>query len=330
MITWNHLKYVCSILTAILILFPVHPAHAELDWGAKYAGEYMSGQSSARLLALGGSGVAIASGPSAILANPALLTSSSRRVVSLMHSDRFESAVTVDHINYVQAIEGGASVGLGLIRQGVDDIPVTRLRDPSLPIGPGNRVIAVESTTAAEYALMFAYSRSTRFGLAGATAKVLHKSLHDNSAWGLGVDIGYAKKIGSFVVGTQIRDALSSLLIWDTGRTEGVVPSIRLGGAANLQLERLQARFTPVLEVVGRTESWGNDDFLSLRAGVEYSIRNVVSARIGLDEDRLTYGAGLTLGPVDLSYAFIGHEDLGATHRISVQIFWGGNLEHRR
>lgn len=216
-----------------------------------------------------------------------------------------------------------------MIRQGVDGIPITQLRDPSLQLGPGNRVIAIDAATASEYAFLAGYSRPTAFADVGATAKLLYKKLYENSAWGLGFDVGASKQLGNLHLGLQLRDALSSLLVWDTGRTEGIVPTVRLGAAYDLPVERLQARVMPVFEVVLRTESWGNDDALAMLAGLEYSIRDVVSARIGLDEDRLTYGAGLKLGPVRVDYAFVGHEDLGDTHRISLLTYWGTGRDSR-
>lgn len=317
------------LIACLLILAVATPLRAEFDWGAKYTGEYMSGQSSARLLALGGTGVAYATGPSALLANPARLYQDRAQGLSLMHADRFESAVRVDHAAWVRALPGNTAFGLGMVRQGVDGIPITQLRDPSLPLGPGNRVIAVDAASASEYAFLASYARPAAFADLGATAKLLYKKFYENSAWGLGVDVGASHQFGNLGLGLQIRDALSSLLVWDTGRTEGIVPTVRAGAAYNLPLDRLQARAIPVVEVVLRTESWGNDDAVALLAGFEYSIRDVVSARIGLDENRLTYGAGLKLGPVQVDYAFIGHEDLGATHRISLVAFWGAGTTRR-
>jgi len=299
-------------------------ARAEFDWGAKYAGDYLSGQSSARLLALGGTGVAISSGPSAMLANPAMIFSESNHDLSLMHADRFSSAVKVDHANYIRMQPDGTAIGFGFLRQGVDDISLSEsLRDPSLPLSSTNRPVITGSTSASEYAFILAYAREGRYGQLGGTAKLLYKHLYDSRAYGLGIDIGYARSFGGLTVGAQLRDALTTILVWDTGRQEGIVPTVRVGAAYQLEIERLQATILPVVEVVARTETWGNDDFLSVKAGFEYTISHVVSARIGYDEDRLTYGAGLNLGMIAANYAFLNDEDLGAIHRISLRIQWG-------
>jgi len=299
------------------------PAYAEFDWSAKYAGDYISGQSSARLLALGGTGVAIASGPSAVLANPSLLAIDRYQAVSLMHADRFESAVKVDHFSYVRRLPEDRFVGFGMVRQGVDDIPITKLKYPGQPLGNDNRVISDESTSASEYAFYLSMAQEKEIGRLGASAKLLYKNLYDSYALGLGIDIGYSRSFGNLSVGAQLRDAITTLLVWDTGLKEGISPVLRAGAAYNIVIERMQTQIMPVVELQLRTESFGEDDMLAVHAGFEYRIREVVSARIGVDDKRLSYGAGLNLGKVSLNYAFVGHDDLGATHRVSVALLWG-------
>lgn len=322
----SFLKKITFLFFISLGLLPLATtARAEFDWGSKYAGDFLSGQSNARLLALGGVGVTLASGTSALLANPALLPAQAAQTVSLMHADRFSSAVKVDHANWVSTRADGTALGVGLVRQGVDGILLSEtLRDPNLPLGPDNLPVITGSASAAEYAFLVGYSRPSFYGIqAGGTAKLLYKHLADNRAFGLGFDLGVAHRMGHLLLGAQLRDALATLLVWDTGRKETIIPTLRVGAALDLPLERLQARAIPVVEVTARTESWGNSDAIAVKAGFEYSIRNVVFGRIGVDENRLTYGAGLNLYPVVLDYAYIAHEDLGATHRISLQVFWG-------
>jgi len=317
-ITHSSLK----IAIAAILLFS-SPVFAEFDWSAKYAGDFISGQSSARLLALGGAGVAISTGPSAVLANPALISSSGNHAVSFMHADRFESAVKIDHMSYVRRTTDGQYVGFGLVRQGVDDIPITKLTQPGQPLGNNNRVISDESTSASEYAFYLSTSREKSYGTVGASAKLIYKDLYDSYGIGLGIDIGYAKSFGQLHLGAQLRDAITTLVVWDTGHKEGISPVFRAGAAYNLVIERMQTQIMPVAEIQIRTESIDDDDVVALHAGLEYRIREVVSARIGFDEERLTYGAGLRLGTLGLNYAFVGHDDLGDTHRVSVSFLWG-------
>ncbi|MBS1261722.1 MAG: hypothetical protein MAG453_01053 [Calditrichaeota bacterium] len=311
-------------VTILLLAALIPAARAQFDWGAKYAGDYISGQSNARLLALGGAGVAIADGPSAVLANPARIRVEHAHAVSLMHADRFESAVKVDHAAYVRRSAGGDALGFGLVRQGVDDIPVTRLRDPRRDLGVDNRVIRVGSTSASEYAFLLSYAGERSFGRVGASAKLLYKRLDDADGYGLGIDAGYARTfLDRLHVGAQVRDAIVSVLTWDTGRQEVIYPTVRAGAAYEFAWSRMKSTVMPVAELELRGESIDDPDAFAVHAGLEYRIREIVAARVGYDDGRISYGAGLRVGGVRLDYAFIGHEDLGATHRVSVGVYWG-------
>lgn len=310
-----------TLRSLMIILIAGVPVFAEFDFGAKYAGDYLTGQSDARLLALGGAGVAIANGPNAVLANPARLFGSRDQSLSMMHADRFSGEVMVDHISYVRRVSDTQMMGFGLIRQGIDDIPVTQY------LGNGdsdtNPTRLIKFTSASEYAFQAAYALDKPYGRIGASAKLLYKRLYESDAAGLGFDIGYSLDWKGVILGAQVRDVLSTLLVWDTGRQETIAPSGRLGIAYPIYIDRLYARFTPVAEVELRGESADDPDFAAFHGGLEYTIQNIVSLRVGVDDRRLTYGGGLLIGPINLNYAFIGHQDLGNTHRVSLGYAWG-------
>ena len=59
--------------------------------------------------------------------------------------------------------------------------------------------------------------------------------------------------------------------------------------------------------------------------GIEYTIKNTVSLRGGMDTERFTAGAGLSIGPVAADYAYQSHDGLGESHRISLAYCWKGN-----
>jgi hypothetical protein len=324
------------VIASILMLsLLVTPAQAEFEFDAKYAGDFLTGQSNARLLALGGVGVAIANGPSAVLANPARLANPNQHSMSLMHADRFESAVRVDHASYVRTLNDGRYLGFGLIRQGVDDIPITRLRNRSQDIGNDNRVIRVGSTSATQYAFLLSYMDERSWGRIGGSAKLLYGHLDDTNGYGLGIDLGYTRSFGNLHVGAQLRDAVVTVLTWDTGTQEVIKPTLRAGAAYEIHWDRMVSTIMPVVEMQVRAESIDDDDALAFHAGLEYRVRDIVAARIGYDgnrrnvpadqpvSDALTYGAGLLIGGVAIDYTFIGNEDLGATHRVSVGVRWG-------
>ncbi|MBD3166531.1 PorV/PorQ family protein [bacterium] len=307
------------LLTAVLLFAASVTTRAEFDWVSKYAGDFLSGQANARLLALGGVGVAVPEGPAGVHANPALLARNTRQGVSLMHADRFGGEVMMDYLAYVHPTQEGRALGFGLIRQGVDDIPVTYWEQ----IGEIRRPRVTEMTSASEYAFQVGYGTESRYGQIGAVAKLLYKRLYENNAYGLGIDVGYARDFGRLTVGAQARDVLSTILAWDTGRTETIAPAARIGAAYTIIMQRQNTELMPVVELQARGESLDDDDALALHAGLEVRISKVVMARVGYDDERLAYGAGLRVGPAAVDYAFVGHSDLGNTHRVSIAWFWG-------
>ena len=66
------------------------------------------------------------------------------------------------------------------------------------------------------------------------------------------------------------------------------------------------------------------DVSLDTHFGTERLVRDRVALKLRSSEGSFTAGAGLRLGvmghPVSLEYAFLGHEDLDDTHRISLGI----------
>jgi hypothetical protein len=55
-----------------------------------------------------------------------------------------------------------------------------------------------------------------------------------------------------------------------------------------------------------------------LHFGAEYRLKNLLAFRFGLDTGRFAAGVGIKLPKLNVDYAFLSHQDLGDTHRISV------------
>lgn len=181
----------------------------------------------------------------------------------------------------------------------------------------------IDFKTAADYAFLFGYAFNHPLGRVGLTTKLLYRDLAEEYGVGLGLDLGYTRSFNNLHLGLQVRNVLASLVAYSTGNQEAMLSNVRLGGAYEFHADRLMAVVVPVLELELRGESLDDPDAAAVHGGLEYRIRETVSARIGYDENRLTYGAGIALPMLNIDYAFAGHDDLGATHRISVEIRWG-------
>ncbi len=321
-----------------------------LCWGSwlsegKYAGEFLSIGVDARALGMGGAYAALATGASAAYWNPAGLAAVSAHEISLMHAEHFEGLVGYDYVSYAQPRSDQSGWAVGLIRLGVDDIPVTALTDPSQPLGVGgNRVIIDHMTSDTEMALFAGYGRRRSSLLSyGFSAKILGKWIADESAYGVGFDLGVRLTPWRGVAcGAMLQDVTTTALIWSTGQKELIAPTLKLGVAYQTYVKTLIAQVTVAADVDLRFTDRGEADTWQLgavtadpRLGLEYFI-NVsgtgVALRVGTEPSRepeegffgnYTFGAGLLFRSFQVDYAFLAHPELGDTHRVALAVFWG-------
>jgi len=323
---------------------------SSLAWGSwlsdgKYAAEFLTLGVDARALAMGGAYAAQTHGASAVYWNPAGLAFLPAKEITLMHSEQFDGIVGYDFVAYAQPTQANTGWSFGLIRLGVDDIPVTALEDPTQGIGNGNRVIIDHLTSDTELALLAGFGRalSDRFSY-GASAKIIGKWIADESAYGLGFDLGVrwlpAQRLA---LAANLQDVTSTALVWSTGHKELAAPTVKLGTAYYFDIPALLARVTVAADADLRFTDRGEADQFQMgpvtadtHVGLEYLI-NVSGAGIALrggaepsreQEDEgffgnYTFGAGLLFRYFHVDYAFLAHPELGDTHRISLAVLWG-------
>lgn len=306
---------------------------------AKYAGEYLGLGAGARSSALGGTGVALAADVTAGYYNPAGLSSLSHLQIALFHESRFAGLFNYDYLAAALPLDARQTVGLSVVRFGYGEINDTR---GALVDRNGNGVIdeddridpsLVKVGTAADWAFIGSYARtiSTRLSVGG-NVKVLHKSILDTSAWGLGFDVSLRFRPDSnLTLGATLNDATKSMLAWETGLQEFIVPSLRLGAAYALHLGD-NHRLTPAIDGVFRFEGRESGTQLDLgvasldpMAGLEYGYRDVVFGRVGYSElEEVTLGAGVQLPKLAIDYSFTGEssdlDGIGPSHRVSLRL----------
>ena len=315
-------------LSLAIIVFCFQPVNLQATSVAKFAGEFLSTGVGARALGMGGAHVAIGSDVTAGYWNPAGLIGVRSPQVSLMHSSRFSGIVKYDYGAAALPFGKDQTFALSLIRLAVDDIPYTVLPNPDLPLSDTNRPIISRIVNDAEYALFFSYARVIpgKFSY-GANIKLISKGVGDNSAWGLGFDIGLLMNpVSSLLLGANLQDATTTLVSWDTKTNELISPTLKVGLAYPIALPFLSSKLIPALDIDTRFENRGSTSQASIgpvsfdtHFGFEYLLFRAVALRIGSDVGHFTAGAGLRLPQFYLDYAFMSH-DLGDTHRISLKI----------
>jgi hypothetical protein len=305
---------------------------------AKYAGEFLAIGVGGRSLSMGGASVALANDVTAGYWNPAGLAQIEYPEFILMHAEQFGSLVNQDYAAVAIPFGTAATLGLSVIRVGVDDIPDTRNAGVDIngnltyDFNQFSRIDPDRVTyfSAADWAIYLTYAKlqSAEFSY-GANVKFIRRELGDHSATGIGFDIG-AKYVPleHLVIGANFQDITTTLLAWDTGRNELISPTLKLGAA--YFIDALEGRFAPAADFDIRFEGRKFSSIAHIgpvsidpHVGLEYEFRNLVALRVGYsDVKQLTLGAGLHLPKLTIDYAFArfsGSDPLPNTHRISLK-----------
>jgi hypothetical protein len=307
---------------------------------AKYAGAFLSLGVGGRSLGMGGAFVAVARDVTSGYWNPAGLAFLDYPEIMLMHSSQFSGVVNYDYGSFGLPVGKSSSLGFSLLRVGIDDIKRTALPNPDVGIGEvyvdengqlvRNTPFVEGFFSSADYAFLLTYSRriSDTFSYGG-NVKLINRTIGDNSAWGVGFDLGFMfNPFSNLLVGINLQDITSTMVAWDTGRRELITPSLRTGFTYPLMISFMGGRIQPAMDFIFRFENRrqsakGNLGVTSVdvNLGWEYQYQNVFALRIGgAGVDQFTAGVGLRFPKLNIDYAFLGHKDLGGTHRISARL----------
>ncbi|MEO5930198.1 MAG: PorV/PorQ family protein [Candidatus Kapaibacterium sp.] len=319
-------------------LLPV-AASAQGFVNAKYAGEFLGFGVGGRSAALGGAGTGYANDVTAGYFNPAALSWVGYTQFALLHESRFSGQINYEYAGGALPLTSNQTIGITAIRLGLDGIKDSRNalidRNGNGKLDEDDRIDEAKITLggAADWAVFGSYSRKIDSTLAlGGSVKFLYKSVLEHSAWGVGFDVSASyRPVAGLSLGATLSDATKSLLIWDTGNQEFIVPTLRLGAAYKYRIGDNHS-VMPVVDGAfrfeGRHESTElNLGFTSLdvQAGLEYSYKDRIFLRGGYtDLKQITAGAGIKLPKLNIDYAFTKEnadlEGFGATHRISLML----------
>ncbi|MGB5106754.1 MAG: PorV/PorQ family protein [Candidatus Zixiibacteriota bacterium] len=311
------IRNLSKIIALVLVL-------ASTSFAAKYAGEAFALGAGARPLALGGAYVALAGDPAGLYYNPAGIAQIQGRQIALLHSETFGSLLNHDYVAYAHPVNfrnKAGAIAAGIYRVGGGGIILTE-KDP---ITGGPKIISEEGHY--DYMVLLGagmkLSDSWRFG---ATSKIIVRSLANNSAWGLGLDIGvqYGGNEG-FALGANLTNATSTFLAYDNGTRESILPALKLGATYARSFDQFTVRAIADGDFLfeGRdAAAQASVGAISLDShlGAELSYHDIVYFRGGSDIGRLALGVGLRFNRFQLDGAFLNHNDLDNSYRISLNI----------
>jgi hypothetical protein len=310
-------------LAAVLILLCSVPASGE-----KYAGEFLSLGVGARALGMGGAFAGVADDATTCFWNPAGLSQLDTKELSLMHAETFGSLLNQDFAALaVPLVRENASSALAfsLQRVGGGGVKITDLEDRELDISDTNRVVLLREESHADYALFVSYSHQVRPRFFwGANLKLIYRDLVTTSAYGIGADLAMLVKPYPFLtLGANLMDLTSSLLFYESGATETINPTSKLGAAVSHDIREFSLLLAADADVryEGRktaSQYWLGKISADMHYGVELAYKGKVAGRLGFDQGDLTAGGGLWINQFGLDVAYLSHEELDNTYRVSL------------
>ena len=310
-------------------------------FATRYAGEFLRIGVGARALGMGSAFAGLADDGTAAFWNPAGLATLGIKQATAMHAEQFGSIVHYDFLSYTTPLGAPGkpkqALGVSLIRLGVDDIPNTQGLQIIDVNGngkfdyPEDRLVVDESRfifdSDNDVALLFSYARTVSGSLSlGGNLKIIRQWLGDSlRSSGFGVDLG-ALYVGphGWSAGAKLADATTTRILWNTGTNEFIAPSLRVGTAKSFSFHNRRHILTPAFDVqVGfsdeRLSSQANLGSVTFdfHPGLEYWLERRVALRTGFEAKNFSAGAGFRYRQFGLDYAYLDHQDLDASHRIS-------------
>jgi len=303
------------LLTALLPL----TGYSAYDAGTQNPFELGAG---ARALAMSGAYTAVADDVTALFWNPAGLARLDQVELSAMHLNLFYGT-PYDFLGAAYPLLDWGTFAVGAVRLATDGIV---LRDENSYILGARE----GSFDLREY--LVGYGRDLPLGLRlGAVAKVEQERLLGNVGTGVGLDLGLQYQWPSpaggwenLVLGVSVQNVLASQIRLE--RVGEILPlNVRAGLAYPVAFQDGLGQRLLIAAAMEKStwREWG------WRAGVEYSLLELLALRGGFQEGAWTAGAGMQYAGVGVDYALSGQE-LGLTHRVSLTWKLGPALSEQR
>ncbi len=181
----------------------------------KYSNDFLSIGVGAKGLGMGNSVVASSNDVTSAYWNPAGLVDIKSNVqLGAMHAEYFGSISNLDYAGIAFKLDTSSSLGINMIRFGIDNIPNTiDLVQPDGSINYNN----ITTFSASDYAFLFSYARKLKNPniSVGANAKIIHRRVGNMAqAWGFGLDAGFRYRWKNFTYAVMARDITTTINAW--------------------------------------------------------------------------------------------------------------------
>lgn len=312
---------VISLYTALAVVVCGNAVSSE-----RFAGDFLTLGSGARALGMGEAFVAVTDGAVSSYYNPAGLTRLTVKEVNLMHSEQFGGLENYNTVSFATQLSESIYGGISLVHLGVGNIKYTRLWDPSKALSDSNRVEIKSREDAADYALYISgakqYSEKLSFG---GSVKIIRRVIGPDTAFGFGLDAGLQYKASDhWDIGIMWRDLTGTTIAWDGQSNDRIAGTLDAGAALKGILPWIGGKYSIAASMLFFGDSPDVKGIDTMHIGGEYYIGDILALRAGSSAGNGSFGLGIKRLPLisstSLDYAFLTHEELDSTHRVSMTI----------
>lgn len=313
----------------------------------RYAGDFMLIGPGVRAVGMGSAFTAVADDGSATFWNGAGLAQLERANLEFMHAFLYENLAAYDFLSFSLPLPAKTTIGISYTQLVIDDIPVYDEKWLVYNVDIRSSDVDLQLTgdpdgyfRSRDQVFKFVFSKNITqvinlgwdlFELpieyyGGAVFKYIKRNLYDYVGTGTGFDISFMVKtdfalltdvdwLGKIKFGTNIQDIAGTAVSWDTAskHSDEVITGVRYGLAIDQPLDFINSNC--IISV-----DWGEIYDYKKHFGAEFTYKNLISIRSGLDDEQFTAGLGLKFKDYRLDYAFINNSELGATNRIGLRI----------
>ncbi len=295
-------------------------------WADKYAGEIFRMGAGVRNYALGGCGVTDSDAFGLAYWNAALLQEVTDNRFEMMHAEEYDGLLSYDTFSAVWGKKTKFSVVV--TRIGIDDIPLTKVNDPSVDPSYQNRPYAYKHVNTSDMVLYAGMSRKIGNYVLGITPKLAYRDLAEETGFGFGADLStYFDFTPQWRLGLRLRDFFTTQVIWSNDTVESVNPGLDVEVRNHLMLPVINRNASWYVNVETYTEGREEAATTSLgslsldyHAGMALDVHQRVTLLAGYDVENLTAGLSLDFDHFSVNYGFEHNAELDNSHRVSVSM----------
>jgi len=275
-----------------------------------------------RAISLGGAFTATGNDPSVIYYYPAALRLNAQPSIMLNHIQLFSgfSDANYDFLGAVYPTLDAGALGIGVITTGTGGI--RQFDENSIP---GGEISYRESQGMIGYAFNLPYEYVGRFTV-GTSVKVLHQKIGEFSDTGAGLDVGLLYRhpfLKGFVVGCNLQDIVGAEIKLQS-ISEKTDRTIMAGiGYSYIFEDGSSVTASAQVDMPERADR-------DTRFGVEYTLKNMFSVRLGFDSESITAGVGFNWRGYKVDYGYFSREEAGSSHPITLSVNLDESIEAKK